>query len=114
LPLGVRFSLSRFWGGAVLPVSDIPKNGVIHRKLLDALSTSDHCCTNNLRMRPYDPVTKLCTVKTEHPFFSIPAWKLKRGSTYFGYFSRKTRVQPHHLKRLSESFPLMRLNIGLS
>jgi len=35
-------------------------------------------------------------------------------TTYYGYFSRWTFDQPHHLKGIGESFPLMWLNAGLS
>jgi len=37
-----------------------------------------------------------------------------KGVTRIGYFSRKAYVQPYHSIGLGESFPLMRLNIGLS
>jgi len=50
------------------------------------------------------------TVK-RYPFWEMLylfwVWDLNGGSTYFGYFSKLTCVQPHHFKGLGESFPLM-------
>jgi len=43
-------------------------------------------------------------------------WVLNQngGDTDFGVFFFKIEVQPHHAKDLSESFPMMWLNVGLS
>ena len=44
---------------------------------------------------------------------AIPVLGVKPDGSYLGYFSRYAYVQPHHLKGLGESFPLMWLNVGL-